>query len=98
TQVYARPVELHPGLPQTSKGFEQELKRLGYRGGNATQPGSYLRRGSHFEILTRKAQFADGWRDPVRVRVALDSGGIASLRDAEGRDLADFRLDPLLIG
>jgi penicillin-binding protein 1B len=40
TQVFARPLELSPGLLLSAKGVEQELTRLGYRASRSEQPGT----------------------------------------------------------
>ncbi|MGH8197117.1 MAG: penicillin-binding protein 1B [Steroidobacteraceae bacterium] len=98
TQVYARPLELRAELPLSADDFEQELKRLGYRASRATQSGTYRRRGARFEIVLRKARFADGIREPLSVRVVANRNAIVSLQDAQGRELPEVLLEPLLIG
>lgn len=97
-QVYAQPLELHPGLALSANGFEQELKRLGYRASRVAQSGSYRRRGTHIDVNLRKARFADRQREAQPLRVVADARAIVSLQDPVGRDLPAFRLDPLLIG
>lgn len=98
TQVYARPLELHPGLALPAKEFEIELKRLGYRASRDAQPGTFRRRGTQFDIMLRKARFADGVREPRALRVVATAGSIGRLQDAGGREMARARLEPLLIG
>lgn len=98
TQVYARPLELRPGLPLPGAALEQELKRLGYRSGRGEKPGSYRRQGSRFDVMLRKARFADRQREAQLLRVTADGDAIRSLADAGGRSLAAASFEPLLIG
>jgi len=98
TQVYARPLELRPGLPLPGPALEQELKRLGYRSGSGAKPGSYRRQGSRFDVMLRKARFADRQRAAQLLRVTADGAAIRSLADADGRSLAKASFEPLLIG
>jgi penicillin-binding protein 1B len=97
-QVYARPLELHPGLPLSARDVEQELKRLGYRTSQDSQPGTYRRQGSQFDIVLRKAQFPDRIREPLPLRVVADRRAIVALEDGNGRELPGVRFEPLLIG
>ncbi|HEU0225563.1 MAG TPA: penicillin-binding protein 1B [Steroidobacteraceae bacterium] len=98
TQVYARPFELRPGLPLTASVFEQELKRHGYRPGRDARPGSYRRQGTRFDVVLRRARFADRLREAQSLRVVADGASIRSLRDAAGNDLPAATLEPLLVG
>ena len=70
-QVYARPLELYPGLRLSPAQFNQELERLGYRYSyQPNDPGTYARQGDRFDLVTRPFQFWDGrantaFADPV---------------------------------
>ncbi len=98
-QVYAQPIDLYVGQPLSAAGFEQELKRLGYQQVNQPdRPGTYRRRGSRFDFLSRRAQFWDETREPQSLSIAVQAGSISEMRDAAGTDVPVFRLDPLLIG
>lgn len=97
-QVYARPLELRPGLPLSADAVELELKRLGYRSGRESKPGSYRRQGSRFDVVLRKAQFPDRMRDPLPLRVVADRRAIVALEDGNGDELTAVRFEPLLIG
>lgn len=97
-QVYARPLELHPGLPLSASDVEQELKRLGYRSSQDAQPGTYRKQGSQFDIVLRKAQFPDRIREPLPLRVVAGRRAIVALEDGNGRELSGARFEPLLIG
>ncbi len=98
TQVYALPLVLRPGTPLPAKAIEQELARLGYRDSRKAQPGTYRRDGSRFEIVLRRARFADRVRESAVLRVTADSTAVTALADANGRALAAVPLEPLLIG
>ncbi len=98
TQVYARPLELRVGEPLSANELDQELKRLGYRASDSAQPGTYTRRRGRFDVVLRKARFANGVRDPVGLRVIADGQAIVSLQDANGRPVLAIPLEPLLIG
>jgi penicillin-binding protein 1B len=98
TQVFARPLALHPGLPLSAASLEQELKRHGYRASRDARPGSYRRQGARFDIVLRKARFADRLREPEPLTVVTEGNSIRSLRDASGRELPSATFEPLLVG
>lgn len=98
-QVYAQPLELYAGLSLPADALETELERLQYvRTSELTRPGTYRRRGSHFDIAARRAQFVDEVRDPQTISVSAGAGGVTRIADMKGAEVPIFRLDPLLIG
>src|SRR5688500_14564743 len=97
-QVYAKPLMLRPGLPMSGKAIVQELERLGYRESREPRPGSYRREGSRFDIVLRRARFAEGVRESAKLRVVADAREIVSLQDPKGRAVPAVPLEPLLIG
>jgi penicillin-binding protein 1B len=98
-RVYAAPTDLYVGATVTSDDLDTELRRLHYRVGDpANGPGIYRRKGSDFEINTRRVRFVDEVRAPVRIRVHANGEGITGIESADGSELPLFRLDPLLIG
>ena len=98
-QVFAAPLELYAGLPWSAQDVETELARLQYRPATELErPGTYRLRGGRIEIAARSARFADGTRAAQQVVLAVGPSGVQSVRDARGRDIGVFRLDPLLIG
>jgi len=98
SQVYARPLELYPGLLLSAQDLERELKRHGYRASRDDQPGTYRRRAGRIDIQLRKARFADRVRESLALRVVAGSHAIETLRDAHGGELRGAHLEPLLIG
>ncbi len=98
-QVYAEPTELYVGQSFTAAALEEELQRLGYHKANvAESPGSYVRRASHIEFVSRRFQFTDALQEPTKILVDANASGITAIKDAQGADVAIFRLDPLVIG
>jgi len=98
-QVFAQPIDLYVGQPISAAVFEQELKRLGYQqASQADRPGTYRRRGSRFEFVSRRVQFWDETRESQAITVTLQAGTISALEDRSGAEVPVFRLDPLLIG
>jgi penicillin-binding protein 1B len=98
-QVYAEPLELYVGQSLSAEGFEQELKRLGYRSASrAQQPGSYSRRGNRIDLVSRRFHFWDALQESQALSITTRGNTIERLSDRRGEDVPIFRLDPLLIG
>ncbi|RNF84205.1 penicillin-binding protein 1B [Montanilutibacter psychrotolerans] len=99
TRVYARPLELAPGLALDAATLKTELDAAAYREGDATRAGGYSRQGSRWTIASRGFNDVDGAVAPRRIEVVLSGGRVASLRDTAGgkRALKSARLDPARI-
>jgi len=98
-RVYAQPIELYAGQQLSSRRFTEELERLGYLAvANPDRPGTYRRRGDRVSVFVRDFRFADERQDARALRLAFSGDAITSLEDAQGREVAVMRLDPLLIG
>jgi penicillin-binding protein 1B len=100
-RVYASPVELYTGLALPEPDLERELKRLRYRRVDKLErPGSYRVSPGRVDVSLREASFADekAPRPSQLLTISVDGTGIQGLRDAEGKDLAIVRLEPLQIG
>jgi penicillin-binding protein 1B len=99
TRVYARPLELRPGLAMDAATLKTELDAAGYReDGAGVRPGSYARAEGRWLIASRGFHDVDGQVAPRRLAVRLSGGRVASLADA-ARDqaLQAARLDPARI-
>lgn len=96
SRVYARALELYPGLALSPVDLETELKAAGYRKtGNTSKPGSYKVSGRQFEIYRRAFRFAEGEDAARRLKLRLDSGIISSLSDADSGNSIDLlRMEP----
>jgi penicillin-binding protein 1B len=98
-RIYARPLELHAGLRLSQADVQDELRSLGYKdaaGGN--DPGWFSASGNTIEIAVRPFVFWDGAQPARRIAVSFDSGTVAAVKDAEGKDVALARLEPRAIG
>src|SRR5687768_13676847 len=99
TRVYARPLELAPGVAMDAQTLKTELDAAAYRDdGAGVRPGTYLRDGGHWLIASRGYFDVDGKVAPRRIEVRLSGGRVAGLRDAARRtSLKAARLDPARI-
>ncbi|OGI46855.1 MAG: penicillin-binding protein 1B [Candidatus Muproteobacteria bacterium RBG_16_65_34] len=98
-RVYARALELFPGLRLDPDALARELVWLGYREGlQGDEPGRFERRGGEFEMLTRAFTFWDGAQPAQALRLAFRDGRLHALTDRRGAPVALARLDPLPIG
>lgn len=101
-KVYARPMELYPGLDLKAKFLVQELEQVGYqRVPNIMAPGQYtLSMGgadADIDIYRRFFPLFDGNEDVARVRVSIRDHQVKALWvDGAPSDIA--RLEPLMIG
>ena len=99
-RLYARPLELFPGLKLTPDALVQELTRLGYKEPLAeNEPGRYVRRGNSFEVEARSFVFWDGAQPALRLRLDFRGESLAAVHDVHtDQPLTLARLDPLYIG
>jgi penicillin-binding protein 1B len=97
TRVFARPLELRPGLPMSADALELELLLARYRADPAArQPGPFARDGQRFVIASRGFRDLDGALGPRRIEVTLQAGRVARLIEGE-QTLKATRLDPARI-
>ncbi len=99
-RVYARALELYPGVDVTRERLMRELEQLGYqRTGTPARRGQYAASVSHIEFRSRGHAFWD-FPEPARgVRVGFADGAVASLHDLDAAEPIDLlRLEPLEIG
>ncbi len=98
-RVYARPLELYPGMALNAADFERELQLLRYRHlAQPFGPGTYARRGQTFEVFLRGFSFWDGNESSRSVRVRFEDQSLVelvSLSSSESFGLV--RLEPLEI-
>ncbi len=98
--VYARPLELYPGVRLSPSQFNQELERLGYRYAyRPTEPGTFARQDDRFYLITRSFQFWDSKEPSRQLDIHFADGRLESLRDASlDKELTLARMDPPRIG
>jgi len=99
SRVYARPLQLAPGLPMTAEILSLELAAARYVDDPAAKsPGTYNRDGARFNIARRGFIYLDGREREKRIAVTLAGGRVAQLTDADsGAALASARLEPARI-
>ncbi|MEO6518175.1 MAG: penicillin-binding protein 1B [Pseudoxanthomonas sp.] len=99
TRVYARPLQLAPGLTMDAQTLKTELDAASYRDDGAGQrPGTYAKVGGSFTIASRGFTDVDTVVPARRLQVALSGGRVASVRDPDrNQNLKAGRLDPARI-
>lgn len=100
TRVYARPLQLQPGIAMSGETLKSELDMASYRDdGVGDRPGSYARKGNEFTISSRGFNDVGGLIKPHRIAVTLNDGEVATLRDRDSKaPMKVTRLDPARIG
>ena len=99
TRVYARPLQLAPGLAMDAQTLKTELDAASYRDDGAGQrPGTYAKDGGSFTIASRGFTDVDTLVPARRLQVALSGGRVAAVRDPDRKqNLKAGRLDPARI-
>ncbi|WP_425493948.1 penicillin-binding protein 1B [Lysobacter gummosus] len=98
TRVYARPLELAPGLALDPATLKTELDAASYREDGGERPGTYAREGGKFTIASRGFNDVDGVVQPRRIEVIVSGGRVAGVRDLTTRKaIRVARLDPARI-
>lgn len=98
TRVYARPLQLAPGLALDAQTLQVELLAAGYREGDGVRPGTWRRDEADWRVSSHGFQDIDGPVAPSQVGFRLAGGRVARLRDVQGdRALERVRLDPARI-
>lgn len=98
--IYARPLELYPGLQLSPDMLEKELELAGYRKESPIQSaGGYTRKGSSFHLVTRDFVFPTGLEKSVSVRITITGNTVSRLQSMPGGEaVSTIRLDPARIG
>jgi penicillin-binding protein 1B len=99
SRVYARPLQLVPGMPMNADMLGSELDAARYdEDAQAMAPGTFHRDGLRWTIARRAFVYLDGREREKRFTLNLASGRVATLVDAgTGAALASVRLDPARI-
>lgn len=98
--LYARPLELYPGLELTQEMLEKELQLAGYRREVRVQDaGGYNRSGATFQLVTRDFVYPSGLEKSAAISVVITNDHVARLTETgSGYPLAFSRIDPARIG
>ncbi len=99
-RVYARPLELYPGMKLRPEQLTMELAMLDYRvTPDPQEPGSYRRQGDEFSIVLRPFTFWDEAQASLPLQADFDGNHLTTLTNrTTGKPVTLARLDPVLIG
>ncbi|GAB6197451.1 penicillin-binding protein 1B [Lysobacter xanthus] len=98
TRVYARPLELAPGVAMDGATLRTELAAAAYREGDGARPGTFAQAGGRWRVASRGFHDVDGVVPAKRVEVILSGGRVMGVRDLDTRrPLRVHRLDPARI-
>jgi penicillin-binding protein 1B len=99
-KVYARSLELYPGLRLSPAEMAAELALLDYRETTLPrEPGSYGWRSETLDLVMRPFAFADGPQEALALRVEFAGGRVKGLfHHVDNKPLQLARLEPPLIG
>lgn len=99
-RIYARPLELYPGMKIDEKDFKEELLLMKYRYVDRIDgAGSFSRLNNTFTLFTRDFKMGDEHIPSRKIRITVNNKTIAALEDLEtAGPLALVRLDPAHIG
>jgi penicillin-binding protein 1B len=100
SRIYSDAFVLRPGDQCAPEALAARLARLFYRAQTARpeRAGLYRRDPSGFEIFTRDFRYAGRLVRGSRARVAIASGHVRSIEDADGQRLSALLLEPELLG
>ena len=100
SRVYARALELYPGLSLKREQLEYELELSSYLEVDVEpQPGQYRQLGNTLEVHAREFDFGGELQQPRLLQVIFDGDRIGALTGGPGGgELPLFRLPPVLIG
>jgi penicillin-binding protein 1B len=98
--VYARPLELYPGLVISMAELEDELQLAGYRQDRrAEDPGGYDRRERVIHLVTREFNFPDGLERSGKYTLYFTDDTLVGISRTDSGEAVDgLRLDPARIG
>ncbi|NCO18713.1 MAG: penicillin-binding protein 1B [Gammaproteobacteria bacterium] len=97
-RVYARPLEIYPGLDLAPASLEHELGAAGLQPLEPLLPGRWRKRAGRYVIAVPQRQFADGKEPPILVEIDYAGERIDRLRDSDGGALDLVRLPPAELG
>lgn len=98
-EVFARPLELYPGLVLSPQAFADELELAGYRQEKlAGAAGSFSRRDDQIDLVTRDFQYPSGLEKSQELRISFVGERIRVITGKDGGELSLARIDPARIG
>ncbi len=99
SRVYARPLELKPGLAMSAEALDLELDAARYTSEpGARTTGTFSHDGNRYLIARRAFDYLDGHEAERRIEVVLSANSVSTLKDAAtGVALSSVRIDPARI-
>lgn len=99
-RLYARPLELFPGLKLAPDALTRELVRLGYKEPlTGDEAGRFTRQANSIEIAVRPFVFWDGAQPARRLRLDFRGDSLNAVHDLQNDQAITLaRLDPPYIG
>jgi len=101
SRLYARPLELYPGLAISREDLLFELAQIGLRPGDPARIGRFAAapdRVDRVDLHVPAFRFSDEHEPARRFSVQLSQGRVSRLTDPAGRDLSLARLPPAELG
>ncbi len=99
-RVYARSLELYPGIKISARELEKELRLAGYRKDKApSTQGSFSRKGNRIDVVSRQFSFPDGDEPSRKLRIQFNRNSVTGIYTKDKkRSISLVRLDPAVIG
>ncbi len=98
-KVYARPLELYPGLPLSINDLKIELRGLGYQFVTQAQlPGQAEFSSTRARVITRGFSFTDGKESSQNLLISFTDNIVTDIKSDQNNTVALARLEPILIG
>ncbi len=97
SRVYARPLQIKPGLKLGKKEFIQELDLLAYRQDTSDHAGSYQAFEQTVIIHRRAFQYPDAEQSQGRFRIEFEQGYVVDIFNDNGFVLPSLTLEPVLL-
>ncbi|MDN2659056.1 penicillin-binding protein 1B [Neptunomonas phycophila] len=98
-KVFARPLEMYPGLPLSLDDLKIELSGLGYQPvKKVSHPGQAEFGSSRVRLHTRGFRFPDGEEPSQELLIDFSGNSVSRIRDGAGNNVNLARLEPILVG
>ena len=99
-RVYARSLELYPGIKLNARELEKELRLAGYRKDKSpSTQGSFSRSGNRIDVVSRQFSFPDGDEPSRKLRIQFNRDAVTAIYSKDKkRSISLVRLDPAVIG
>ncbi len=99
-KVYARALEIYPGVRLSAGQLEKELRLAGYRKDKSpSTQGSFSRKGNQIELVSRQFRFPDGDEPSHKLRIQFKHNAVSHIYNKNRkRSVSLVRLDPAVIG